>query len=376
MRKLVGLLGSVVLVAAFTHCSTTKSAAQDGGADAASGDSGGTSSNSSAFFYQNVGQTNVVRAGITSDGLAVTSKNFDTYPFLVFGNTKVPGDPVVSRLSSGRWAMLAWSSPDDPRGANIALYHESDCPKIDESKIVAIGPSSANGCQPVRSLLGGKSSQIFAAGSESYMFFNNSSRIALVRLSSGSKGAGELSGICVREQKASALSDLAWGDATIVVESSDLLLSDTAIARRKSGDWVLFVKGISKTSGCTGPGLCELCARGIYRTTSADLLTWTPLERVVEKASVPDAMTAPDGTVWLYHQNFEEACAAQDEKLAQRAKIGAGYEKADGTYVAVGNIQVSGEEFETNTQIHYPTNGNPVPLPTEAARSAYEACLK
>ena len=68
-----------------------------------------------------------------------------------------------------------------------------------------------------------------------------------------------------------------------------LLLSDTAIARRRDGTWVLFVKGIASSVGCSGGGLCELCARAIYRTTSRDLMTWSALEKMAEPASVPDA---------------------------------------------------------------------------------------
>lgn len=39
-------------------------------------------------------------------------------------------------------------------------------------------------------------------------------------------------------------------------------------------------------------------------------------------------------------------------------------------------VTFAGEAFETNTQLHYPTNANPVRLPDTAAKSSLEACLR
>jgi hypothetical protein len=184
--------------------------------------------------------------------------------------------------------------------------------------------------------------------------------------------------ICFRRSPVARIADLSWGEATAVIDSSltgNLFVSDVAIARRRDGTWVLFVKGIALPAGCQSGQLCELCARAIYRTTSTNLMTWTALEKMVEQASVPDAGVDPDGNVRLYWQNFAPACAAQNLQLAARAPITGAVEQANGALSTPANVSFPAEAFEANTQLHYPTNGNPVLLPDAAAKTALDACF-
>ena len=92
--------------------------------------------------------------------------------------------------------------------------------------------------------------------------------------------------------------------------------------------------------------------------------------------SVPEAAASGDGTVWLYWQNFAPTCAAQDLNLAVRAPITGAAETSTGALGTPANISIPAEAFETNTQLHYPTNGNPIHLPDAAAKSALDACLR
>jgi hypothetical protein len=158
-------------------------------------------------------------------------------------------------------------------------------------------------------------------------------------------------------------------------QAQDLLLSDTAIARRTDGTWVLFVKGIARSAACPQGSLCELCSRSIYRTLSRDLVHWAELENVVRQASVPDATTYPDGRVWLYYQNFARACATNDKRLADRAPITGAFELEDGTLSYGFDVKVSNETFETDTRAHYATNGNPIALRDDETYEALNACM-
>jgi hypothetical protein len=90
---------------------------------------------------------------------------------------------------------------------------------------------------------------------------------------------------------------------------------------------------------------------------------------------VPDAGVDPDGNVRLYWQNFAQACDGQDLQLAARAPITGAVEQANGTLGTPANVAFQGEAFESNTQLHYPTNGNPVLLPSAAAKTAFDACF-
>jgi hypothetical protein len=336
---------------------------------------------STAYFYQYVAPSdNAVRSGITSDGRAVASYGVDV---LAWQHSKAAeklsyGDPVFSRLANGRWTMTARSANEDPRGAQWLLIHEADCPAVDHSKVVAIGPASGPGCQPVPSLIGGKSSQVFSAPGGDYVFLMQGGSIFLVHLSDGSSRTTQLANVCLRSSKATSLAELAVGQGTLVFEkeSGGLLLSDTAIARRPDGTWTLFAKGIPKSSGCQpGGGLCELCNRGVYRSTSPDLISWSPLQKIVDKASIPEATVGADGKVWLYWQNFAPACAAQNLQLAARAPITGAYENDDGSLSAPSNVSFSDEKFESDGTLHYATNGNPIRLPDAAAKRALDACF-
>ena len=341
-----------------------------------------------AFFYQTVGKfvngtgNNTVEAGSTVDGISVSSYGVTTLDWNIGKNEQYHyGDPVMSRLSDGNWAMTAWSGQRDPRGAAFLLYHEASCPVVNDADVIAVGPSTAAGCKQVRGIDMAKTSQVFEGPDGNYVFHMIGGEIYLAHLSDASHSAMDLESMCILPSPVSTMSSLEYGESTLVIgaaDSENMLLSDTAIARRSDGTWVMFVKGIKKDSGCTAGGsICELCARNIYRTTSTDLLNWSPLEVVVEQASVPEATTMPDGTVWLYWQDFDDACAAQDQIVAGIAPITAAYELPDTFELSEPeHIRIPDEKFETNKKIHYATNGNPVSLPNSEALAAYEACMK
>lgn len=333
---------------------------------------------SSAFFYQTVAPSaSVTKAGVTSDGA-----NVSTYGVSLVNaklGTLSYGDPTFSRLANGRWAMSAWTSPEDTRGFGL-LYHEASCPQVVDANVRSLVASTATGCNSKASPAQAKTSQIFAVDGSNYIFTMVGGEIYLNRLTDATHTAADLKSICIRQTAAKSFAELLWGESTLVLSktfSGGLLLSDSGIARRKDGTWVLFVKGIasSTNTGCTSGGLCELCARAIYRTTSTDLINWSALEKVVSQASVPDAVTYPDGTVWLYYQNFANTCSTQNIKLAERAPISAVYEDSNNAMTGSATAKFSNETFESNTTEHYPTNGNPIALPDAAARTALDTCM-
>lgn len=333
-----------------------------------------------AFFYQDVAPTgNAVRAGHTTDGRNITSYLTSVLTWqVIVPNGPIYGDPVISRLSNGRWVMTAGTVDGDTRGANALMIQESSCPTVSQASVKVLNRSTGATCEPGGGTSMAKTSQVFEANGSRYLFGMMNSKIMLVRLTDATRSIADLTSICVRRTRAATLADLGWGEATVVVDGTQapgLLLSDTGIARRRDGTWVLFVKGIASGLGCAGGNLCELCARAIYRTTSSDLINWTPVEKMVEPASVPDAGNAADGTVWLYWQDFAPACAAQNLQLAARAPIRMAAEGANSALGTSAPITIPAETFETNTNLHYPTNGNPVLLPDAAAKAAFDACF-
>lgn len=345
------------------------------------------STGSIAFFYQTVGLfmngagENTVRVGTTTDGGTVESYDATVLDWTQGANhTYSYGDPVYSRLPGGTWAMTARSSNQDPRGSNYLLYHESSCPLVDDSAVVAIGPSTAAGCKSMKAATMGKTSQVFTDDTgKNYIFHMAEGSIYLTYLSDETHSATSLDSICMLEQPVADLSTMNHGDSTLVLArgtGDNMLLSDTAIARRADGTWVLFVKGIPEDLNCTDRTLCELCGRSIYRTTSTDLVHWSDLEEVVEAASVPEAITAPDGTVWLYWQDFSNTCDANDEKLSAQARISGAYEQSGSNDLSnKQTVSFPDEEFQSNSVMHYATNGNPVTLPNAQAQADLEACL-
>lgn len=339
-----------------------------------------------AFFYQIVGVfqngigANEVRIGsISGDDQVVQSDDtvaVDWKQGLDIVDSY--GDPVLSRLPNGNWTLTSWTTPDDPRGGGVMLYWEGACPIVDDAEVVAFTPSNATGCEAERVLQIGKTSQVFGADGGTYVFHSTQSGVHLAHLSDDLHMANQLAEMCVLSEPVENLEDLAWGDSMPVVTTTELLLSDTAIAQRQDGTWVLFVKGIEKDNDCQGRGgLCELCARGIYRTTSQDLVQWTELEKVVSQASIPEATQTVDGTVWLYYQDFSDTCSAQNLQLANVAPISGVYETEQSFQMSSATkVNFVDEEFETNSSLHYATNGNPVMLPDQAAQDALEACLE
>ena len=366
--------GSGTAVDASTLVDAADAAAVgDGSSDAAA------SSNENAFFYQDVTATsNAVRVGVTKDGKIVDSYNANVLSWKALGDQKVYGDPVFSRLSNGKWAMTARSGAQDPRGSFALMYHEAACPKVVDADVKVIKPLTGSACKATSNLVMGKVSQVFDVDGSNYIFSMISGEIYLLRLSDKTHTALDLSSICVKLTRATKFADLAWGEATLILDkaaANGLLLSDTAIARRKDGTWTLFVKGVPSDNGCVNGSLCELCARAIYRTTSSDLITWSTLVKLVDKASVPEAVNYPDGSLWLYWQTFTPACDAQDLMLAGRAPISGAFEQADGALSSTATVTFPGEAFEGDTKIHYATNGNPAALPTKEAKTAFDACF-
>jgi hypothetical protein len=335
---------------------------------------------SMAFFYQDVAPGgNSVKAGSTADGRVIDTTGISFLNWQPVGRiTTSFGDPVFSRLANGRWAMTAGTGVEDPRGGDALMYYESTCPRVDEAAIKVLLPSTSAACAPARGMLIGKTSETFSLDGAQYVFSTSESGVRLIKLADATKAATDLTSICLRPAAPRAVSEMSPGEATVVIapaSASGLRLSDTAMARRRDGTWVLFVKGYPSTATCVSGSVCELCARSIYRTTSRDLLTWSTLEKMVDQASVPEASTFPDGSVALYWQSFQETCIAQDVSVAARAPIRMAFETATGALGTPVAITFPREAFETNKNLHYPTNANPILLPDSAAATALNACL-
>ncbi len=331
-----------------------------------------------AFFYQTVGPfingigENAVMIGSTEDGSVIES--FDqTAVAWEQGVEKTTGydDPVFSRLSDS-WTLTSWSANEDPRGAGAMLYFEASCPFVDDEEVIALKPSTEAGCQESTHMQIGKTSQVFSAEGGTYVFHSIMAKVYLSHLSDEEHQAMDLESLCILEDPVTELSELDYGETTLVVSDDDLLLSDTAIGQRADGTWVLFVKGIENTKECQAGSLCELCARSIYRTTSSDLIEWSPLEKVVEQASIPEA-TSLNGTIWLYWQDFSNACEKQDISASMRVNISFSYELPDSyEFSEKDSVIFSDEAFETDKSIHYATNGNPIALDDDARESLIE----
>jgi hypothetical protein len=335
-----------------------------------------------AFLYQTVGAfrdgvgENAVRLGYSDDAIGVGSYDEDALLWEVgpaSSSAVEYGDPVVSRLSNGQWALTAWTRDGE------LIYGENSCPIFAADDVAQLTASSASGCQARSSLTGGKSSQVFASEGNNYVFTMIGGRIYLNRLTDTTYDGTDLSSICVLEEPVEDVDDLAYGESTLILSSDELLLSDTAIAQREDGTWVLFVKGINKETDCEPNTPCELCARNIYRSTSTDLTNWSEPENVVSEASVPDASTMPGGEVRLYWQDFSIACGADEDDFdlyTARAPISTAYETDDAYALSESEpIEFADEDFESDDTLHYATNANPVLLPDSGARKDYEACF-
>lgn len=351
-----------------------------------------------AFLYQTVGSfvdgvgTNKVRAGYSEDGSRIDSYevdalSWDVGPKVTTGMVEY-GDPVFSRLANGDWALTAWTNDGK------LVYGENNCPEIDADDVITIDPSSKSTCSEKSPVTGGKSSQVFSLEENDYIFTMSGGEIYLNLLGDSKNKAIDLTSICVLKEPVDSLDELSYGESTSVISTKEtindehptgLLLSDTGIAQRSDGTWVLFVKGIDKEEGsaCTANTSCELCARNVYRTTSEDLIHWSDLDLVAEAASVPDASTMPDGRVQFYWQDFSIACESSDtnlqefQRLASRAPISTVYETGSDYALSEPEIiQFLDEDFETDQGIHYATNANPVLLPDSEALKAYEACME
>lgn len=214
-----------------------------GGSDSSSGTGTPTAPPppSSAFFFQDVTPSgNAVRAGFTTDGRVVESSGVNVLSWQVFGQAQVYGDPVFSRLSNGRWAMTATTSLQDPRGALALQYHEAQCPRVVDSAVRVLANTQSAACEAASATAMAKTSQVFEADGIRYLFTMVGAKIYLVRLSDATRGASDLTSICIRKSRAATLSELQWGEATVVLDATQvpgLLLSDTGVARRADGTW-------------------------------------------------------------------------------------------------------------------------------------------
>lgn len=323
------------------------------------------SSDSTAFFYQTVSLNNdgvnTVEAGSTSDMSIIQSLGQSALSWnQTYGNNPY-GDPVISHLN-GTWTLTAWSK--DGR----LFYNESTCPIFDEEPSLMTA-STEPGCKNVPRLSSGKTSQIFTHKGDDYLFHMVNGEIYLMNVD---PTAAE---VCVLEEPVKRLSQLKKAQSTKVLTSSELTLSDSAIAQRSDGTWVLFTKAIAKSLGnLGGTGLPELCNRKVFRSTSSNLLDWTEPEELLSKVSIPEA-TSINGTPWLYWQDFAETCAAQNRWVANRAPIYAAYETADGGLSEPIELSFPDENFETNYNLHYSTNGNPVALSSKEYQD-YLTCFE
>ena len=330
-----------------------------------------------AFFYQYVGPfvngvgNNATRAGWSFNGVDIFGAGNDVLDWEQRGGHDYAyGDPVFSLLPSGKWAVTARGG-----GGKELIYGESSCPLMDDDALIVIDSSTASGCKQGVSVTMGKTSEVFSVDGSNYVFHMTGAEIYLAKLSDEDHSALDLESMCILEDAVADISEIGYGESAPILSSDTLLLSDAGIAQRTDGTWVLFVKGIERAGVCSG--LCELCARKIYRTTSTDLLTWTSLEMVVEEASVPEAYTDTNGVVWLYWQDFSDVCAAQSEGLANIAPIASAYETGSSyTLSTPERVVIGDEKFQTDTTMHYATNGNPVALTTAAAQEAFAACLE
>ncbi len=346
------------------------------------------------FFYQTVGLQNQVRVGWTHDGTTVTSSGSDyALSWGVIGKNVTWADPVMSYLKNGTYATTAGTFDQDPRGAAMFMYHETTCPRSgpapEAAAVKVITPKSHASdalCKQTDNVVGGKGSRIFDIDGSNYMFISNQGTMYLLRMTNGSS-TGSPDAMCFLETAVTKVSSLRVGDATPVVPigtvgavasgTDGLVFGDAGIMRRTDGTWVLIMKGFPKTlaDGHQCHDLCELCNRGIYRATSKDLLTWSAIDRIAFRASVPEAAVDPTGRPWVYYQDFGAACDAQNLQLAGRAHISAISElDLSGTMSTPTHVVFTGQSFEKDEQEHYPTNGNPVMLSGPDAFSQLQSC--
>ena len=335
-----------------------------------------------AFFYQTVGPFmagsgyNTVEIGTSSDGINIRSNSVSALDFYVGPSAdSAYGDPVFSYLPNGNWAVTSWTGPGDPRGQGNMLYYEATCPIVVDTLVNALAALNCSDCLYPSTVQSGKTSQLFEVSGRYYVMHSNASVVRIACLSDGTNGGMDLPGIYMKDSAYSSLSALNYGESMPVFTSDSLRLSDCAIAHRTDGTWVLFVKGISDTTTASSGSLEELEARGIYRTTTTDFINWTPLEKVVGMASVPEATQTSDGKVWLYWQDFTDAIAAGNLSMAARAPISGAYELATYELSTPQQVFFEDEAFETNNSLHYATNGNPIFLPDTSAFNALRDCV-
>jgi len=354
-----------------------------GGLDSDVVDSDVESTAAMAFFYQNVGfGLNDVRWGTWSEEV-VDSSGFTAMSFDTMGEDIDPlGDPLFSRWADGRWSMAAASGMDHPSGIGQLLLHLGECPVVDDNDALhLLTRSDAEGCAGPGWVLIGKGSQVFSHQGSDWLFMNTGPDVMLVRAGDGTQDLLDHDSLCYLTEAPDSLDDIAVGEGAPILHApdTDLLLSDVAIARRLDGTWTLFIKGIPQDSGCMPLSKCELCSRGIYRSTSTDLLHWTQPELVASEASVPDAANGVNGEVWLFWQDFSEACDAGTDQefhmLAARAPLTGAFEGEGGVFSAPMTLTFPEEAFENDPQLHYPTNPNPILLPDAAALSDLESCF-
>lgn len=352
--------------------------------------------NQAAMFYQVVGlsteqmQTNGVRTGLTTDGINIgpPSQYWMTWsPLGMDGSTNtVYGDPTFALMEDNTWILASRGNlmPSGSGQTHNFLYHAGSCP-LDGVPTELKGDASASCSNPVSQIISGKTSHAFEADGHRFTTFNSEGGIYLTRLTDAPLPMSSLSGLCLERTTVTDKADIPQGKAVKIIDSQSILfegeklnLTDTTVTRRQS-EWVMYIKGISQTKAeqCfqANDSLCEVCARSIFRMTSQDLLTWSGFERVVQQVSIPESYTDVSGRVWLYYQDFADACAAQDLALTNRAPISGRWEQDDLSLSDPIRLSFPLEAFSQNTALHYATNGNPIALSSELSKAAYEACV-
>ena len=114
-----------------------------------------------AFLFQDVAPSgNAVRVGYTTNTFTVQTTGVNVLTWQALGQARAYGDPTFSRLSNGRWAMTATTSPQDPRGGQALQYHEAQCPTVEASAVRVIPASTAATCEATGATAMAKTSQV------------------------------------------------------------------------------------------------------------------------------------------------------------------------------------------------------------------------
>lgn len=342
------------------------------------------------MFYQIVGiyddavleDLNGIRSGITNDGILIHTPSDYWVAWNPFGareddpESTLPQmeDPVFSQTSDGRFHLTASAGRTTTEQGNITTG-SAQCPLIKEVQTL-----SADECdETTQPLAIGKRSTIFETNGNRHIIFQGHKQEIKIANLGPADGSALPTSICSTQTRVDTIDELKPGQFSSIElanAGTNLVFSDMAIAQRTNNEWVLFAKGIRQEQiQATKTGdLIEECERGIYRLTSNDLLTWTAPEQVLTSVSLPETYTDASGRVWLYWMDFSQACE-NGSKNFNRAPIMTAWENNDFTLADPVQVRFADELFESEEQLHYATNANPINL-TEQQLGQYQGCLQ